>query len=674
MLVLQANRIGKSIGATPILTDISLQIEQGDRIGLVGVNGAGKSTLLKILAGEVSHDEGDIYRAKDVRIGYLEQNGMLNSNRTIDEEMRLVFGHFAEAEKELRRLENEMANPALAEDPGKYEAVLRQYADLSDWFRENGGFAVDTKIKSVLHGMGFGDMAPDTPIPVLSGGQKTRLALAKLLLAEPDLLLLDEPTNHLDIDTLTWLEQYLRGYRGAIVFVSHDRYFLDALSTAIVEIERTKAVRHPGNYTKFLDWKAAETERKWKEYEKQQEEIARMEDFIRRNIARASTTGRAQSRRKALERMQRVEKPGGELKRAAIRFTIERQTGKDVLRAEGVTVAHGGGRPLFPPMSLHLRRGEAVALIGPNGIGKTSLLRALIGELPLSSGTVEWGSGVKIGYYDQEQRGLDPNNTVLEEVWNAYPHMEEVEIRSALGQFLFSGEDVQKKISALSGGEKARVSLAKLMLLQANVLVLDEPTNHLDLYSKEALEAALMEFEGTLLFISHDRYFLNKMAERIVELSTTGAEYFLGNYDDFLEKKMALAEWRDGDDDGQRGGAGGTNRPGKAGSAGSPGSHAAAAAPVTKDVSGSDESARNPRAANASREAKREERMRARRLERLESRIAELEQKAEQLEAEMAKPDVYQDYVKLQEIQAELERTKNELDLTYVEWTELADE
>lgn len=673
MLVLQANRISKFIGATPILSDISLQIDERDRIGLVGVNGAGKSTLLKILAGEMSHDGGDIYKSKDVRIGYLEQNGMLMSDRTIWEEMRLVFEPLFAAEEELRRLERDMADPALIGDPAKYDAVLKQYANLSDWFRDNGGFAVEAKIKSVLSGMGFGHLPPDTPIRTLSGGQKTRLALARLLLMEPDLLLLDEPTNHLDIQTLTWLETYLRSYAGAIVVVSHDRYFLDALATTIVEIERTKATRYTGNYTKFLELKKAETERRWKEYEQQQEEIARMEDFIRRNLARASTTGRAQSRRKALERMERLEKPAGDVKQAAIRFNIERQTGKDVLRAEGVTVAHDGGPPLFQPISLHLRRGEAVALIGPNGIGKTTLLRGLIGELPLAAGTAQWGAGVKLGYYDQEQRDLNPDNTVLDEVWNAYPHMEEVEVRTVLGHFLFSGEDVKKKIAALSGGEKARVSLAKLMLLEANVLLLDEPTNHLDLYSKEALEAALMEFEGTLLFISHDRYFLNKMAERIVELSTSGAEYFLGNYDDYLEKKQELAEWAEeqaGDRNGKGGAAGASGAP-RPGTAGGSREERRSPEPGTGD-NGSPGKAANDYL--AAKEARREERMRLRRLEQLEARIAELEQKAEQLEAEMAKPEVYQDYVKLQEIQAALEQTKNELDDAFVEWTELADQ
>lgn len=653
MLLLQANRISKSIGATPLLTDISLQIEDRDRIGLVGVNGAGKSTLLQVLAGEASYDGGELFKAKDVRIGYLAQNAMLDSDCSIQEEMRQVFARFDEVEQELRRLETDMADPKITAEPAKYESVLNQYARLSDWFRDNGGFAVETKIKSVLHGMGFGNMAPDTRIRTLSGGQKTRLALAKLLLQEPDLLLLDEPTNHLDITTLTWLENYLRNYAGAIVAVSHDRYFLDTLATTIIEIERTKATRYTGNYSKFLELKEAERERQWKAYEQQQEEISRMEDFIQKNLARASTTGRAQSRRKMLERMERLDRPGGDNKRAVIRFNIERQTGKDVLRAEGISVAYEGGSPLFQPISLHLRRGEAVALIGPNGIGKTTLLRSLMGDLPLVSGSVEWGAGVKLGYYDQEQGDLNPANTVLDEVWNAYPHMEEGDIRTVLGHFLFEGEDVKKKISALSGGEKARVSLAKLMLLEANVLVLDEPTNHLDLYGKEALESALMAFEGTLLFISHDRYFLNRMAERIVELSTSGAEYFLGNYDDYADKKEELAEWKKEEETGTTA----TSRNSGSQSGGTGGQPSSAQADYL-----------------AAKEARREERARQRKMARLEDRITELEQQAAELEAEMARPEVYQDYVKLQDVQAALDQTKTELDSALVEWTEMAEQ
>jgi ATP-binding cassette subfamily F protein 3 len=541
IMLLQVSGITKHYGVNTVLSNITLQIEARERIGLVGVNGAGKSTLLQIIAGEMSYDGGDIFRAKETKIGYLKQNSGLRADRTIGEEVRAVFAELLGAEQELRRLEEAMADPALLADEKRYEDTLNKYAAKQEWFKAHGGYEMESSIRSVLHGMGFGSMPLDTKIASLSGGQKTRLALAKLLLEAPDLLLLDEPTNHLDIPTLTWLENYLRSYQGAVLVVSHDRYFLDALVTAIYEIERTTAKRYTGNYSRFIELKAAEYETHLKHYEKQQEEIARMEDFVQRNIARATTTKRAQSRRKALERMERLDKPQGELKRAHFAFEIEQPTGKEVLNAAGVTVSYEPGKPLLRSISFDLRRGTASALLGPNGIGKSTLLKTLIGRHKPDRGIIEWGANVRIGYYDQEQTGLTPSNTVLDELWNAFPHLEEVRIRTVLGNFLFSGEDVFKKISALSGGEKARVALAKLMLEKANVLVLDEPTNHLDLYSKEVLESALLDYEGTLLFISHDRYFLNKMADTILELTPDEVEAFLGNYDDYLEKKAELA-------------------------------------------------------------------------------------------------------------------------------------
>lgn len=544
-MLLQVSGLSKYYGATAVLSNITFQVQERERIGIVGVNGAGKSTLLQILAGEMTPDSGIINMRKDARIGYLAQNSGLSGDRTIDQEMRDVFADLIEMERELREMEVRIADPKEMEDEKRYEELLARYASRSDTFRERGGFEIDTRIRSVLHGMGFGQYPPDTNISSLSGGQKTRLALARLLLQAPDLLILDEPTNHLDIETLSWLEDYLRGYPGAILVVSHDRYFLDALAGSIIEIERQSAKRYTGNYSRYIELKAAEYESAMKQYERQQEEIARMEDFIRRNIARASTTKRAQSRRKMLERMERIDRPAGEVRRAAFAFEFDRQTGVDVLEVDNLAVKfEGSDKPLFRNVSFRLTRGETVAITGPNGIGKSTLLKALLGELPASSGTVRFGSNVKIGYYDQEQTGLNPVNTVLDEVWNAYPHLEEVRIRTVLGNFLFSGDDVQKKISALSGGEKARVALAKLMLERANVLILDEPTNHLDLYSKEVLESALIDFEGTLLFISHDRYFLNKMAERIIELTPNGTQIYLGNYDDMLDKKREQEELR----------------------------------------------------------------------------------------------------------------------------------
>ncbi|MNZ71227.1 putative ABC transporter ATP-binding protein YheS [compost metagenome] len=466
--------------------------------------------------------------------------------------------------------------------------------------------------------------------------------------------MLDEPTNHLDIETLTWLEDYLRNYSGALVVVSHDRYFLDRLVTTIVEIERHQSRRYTGNYSRYIDLKAAEYESQMKMYEKQQDEIARMEDFIQKNIVRASTTKRAQSRRKALEKMEVMDRPLGDLKKASFSFEAEIMSGKDVLQVDGLSYSFADkSTPLFRNVSFYLKRGETVALIGPNGIGKSTLLKMLTGDLKPVAGSIMWGTKVKIGYYDQEQTHLNIKNTVLEEVWGAYPHIEEARIRSVLGNFLFSGDDVLKKISALSGGEKARIALAKLMLLKANVLILDEPTNHLDLFSKEVLESALLDYDGTLLFISHDRYFLNKMAERIVELHPGGAEHFLGNYDDYLAKKQELAEL------------------------------AAEQASIESNKSGAsdrqsssiDSTAAKAGAASfeADKQAKREERSRLRRMEQLEESIASLEAEIERLEHELTEPDVYQDYTAIQERQSLIDEHKTKLASAYEEWESIAE-
>ena len=651
-MLLQATGITKSYGITNILDGISLQVNEKERVGLVGVNGAGKSTFLQIIAGEMSFDSGQIHKSKETTIGYLAQNSGLQSERSIQEEMLAVFAPLIEAESELRRMEEQIADPRLAEDPKKYEDLLEKYAQRSDWFKDHGGYEMNTRIRSILHGMGFGDFAPDTPISTLSGGQKTRLALARILLQAPDLLLLDEPTNHLDIATLTWLEDYLRGYAGGILVVSHDRYFLDRLVTTIVEIERHQSQRYTGNYSRYMELKAAEYEIKLKQYDKQQDEISRMEDFVQRNIVRASTTKRAQSRRKALEKMDRIDKPLGDLKKANFSFEPDFMSGKEVLQVRDAAVAFVEGEPLFTGASFELRRGETAALIGPNGIGKSTLLQCLIGSREPSAGTVNWGAKVKIGYYDQEQTRLNPRNTVLEELWSEYPMLEEARIRTILGNFLFSGEDVLKRISALSGGEKARVALSKLMLRGANMLILDEPTNHLDLVSREVLEAALMDFEGTLLFISHDRYFLNKMAERVLELHPNGIDPYLGNYDDYVEKKREL------EDIAKEVAEQALANPTKNGSKD-------LQAVIEKGTSSSFE---------ADKQAKREERNRQRRIAELENNIASLEEQIAGIENEMTKPEVYQDYMALQEHEQDLKSKKQQLSEYFSEWEILADE
>lgn len=648
-MLLQAVNICKNFGVQPILKNISLQIQERERIGLVGVNGAGKSTFLQIIAGEMSYDDGQIFVSKETRIGYLAQNSGLQSERSIWNEMLQVYAPVLRMEQELRELEQAMSDPEVLADPKRYEEMMNRYALRSEQFREKGGFEIDARIRGVLHGMGFGDTSVDTLIHTLSGGQKTRLALAKLLLQQPDVLMLDEPTNHLDIATLTWLEGYLRSYPGAILVVSHDRYFLDALVTTIYEIERHQSQRYTGNYSRFIELKTAEYETRMKHYEKQQGEIARMEDFVQKNLARASTTKRAQSRRKTLERMDRMDKPMGDLKQASFQFQVERMTGKDVLKTDNLAVSFNPASPLFQHVSFSLTRGDIAALIGPNGCGKTTLLKMLIGDRPLEHGNLQWGSHVKVAYYDQEQTGLNPTNTVLEELWGAFPHLEEVRIRTVLGNFLFSGEDVLKRVSALSGGEKARVSLAKLMLLNANVLILDEPTNHLDLFSKEVLESALMDYEGTLLFISHDRYFLNKMAERILELTSEGIIEYLGNYDDFVEKKAELAEIE-------------TERLEQQAAAASQRSTKAKTAFEQPVIENSYE---------ADKAQKREERSRQRKLEQLEQTIEALETAVAALEEELTQPDVFNDYVLVQEKNEAIETAKTQLQEHYEEWETL---
>ncbi|MFE4713021.1 ABC-F family ATP-binding cassette domain-containing protein [Paenibacillus sp. NPDC056722] len=652
-MLLQATGITKLYGIQSVLDGINLQVNEKERVGLVGVNGAGKSTFLQILAGELSFDSGQIHKSKETTIGYLAQNSGLQSDKTIEEEMLAVFAPLIEAESELRRLEEQIADPALAEDPKRYEDLLERYARQSDWFKDHGGYEMNTRIRSVLHGMGFGDFAPDTRISTLSGGQKTRLALARILLQAPDLLMLDEPTNHLDIETLTWLEDYLRGYSGGILVVSHDRYFLDRLVTTIVEIERHQSRRYTGNYSRYVDIKAAEYEARLKQYEKQQGEIAKMEEFVQRNIVRASTTKRAQSRRKALEKMDRIDKPLGDLKKANFAFEPDFMSGKEVLQVRDVAVAFGEGQPpLFRNASFELRRGETAALIGPNGIGKSTMLQCMMGTREPSAGTVNWGTKVKIGYYDQEQTRLNPRNTVLEELWSEYPMLEEARIRTILGNFLFSGEDVLKKVSALSGGEKARVALSKLMLRGANMLILDEPTNHLDLVSREVLESALIDFEGTLLFISHDRYFLNKMAERVLELHPDGIDPYLGNYDDYIEKKRELEDIA------------------------KEAAEQAALKSAAKNIDKEPPPAEKGTASSfeADKQAKREERNRQRRIAELEESIATVEEEIAVIENEMTKPEVYQDYLALQQHEEELKDKKERLSQFFSEWEILADE
>ncbi len=638
MILLQVNQLSKYYGADLILSNIKLELQTRDRVALVGRNGAGKSTLLKIIAGQLSHDDGEIIKPKEVEIGYLAQNTGLESNLSIWEEMLAVFESVRSMEKNLRQLEQDMANPAVFNDPGKYERILKEYDQLQVKFKEQGGYQYEADIRSVLHGLNFHDHS--TMISSLSGGQKTRLALGKLLLTKPDILILDEPTNHLDIDTLSWLEQYLQGYDGAILIVSHDRYFLDKVVTQVYEVSRRQIKRFTGNYSAYLEQKAANYDREMKLYEKQQQEISDLQDFIQRNLARASTTKRAQSRQKRLEKMERVDRPLGDEKSATFSFEIEKQSGNDVLKVESLAVGYKGEK-ISAGISFRVSRGDSIALVGPNGIGKSTLLKTIIKKLPALSGTLQYGTNLSIGYYDQEQAELTSNKRVLNELWDDYPLKSEKEIRTVLGNFLFSGDDVLKIVSTLSGGEKARLALAKLMMQKANLLILDEPTNHLDIDSKEVLENALIDYPGTLLFVSHDRYFINRIATKVVELSKNGSTEYLGDYDYYVEKKTEMEELE--------------------------------ALEKAAAVKISQQEPQDKTTYQQDKESKKQERQRKRKLEEIELKIQELEQQSAEYEQQLCDPEIFQDHEKVLKITQKNEKVKEQLEALMDEWAELAD-
>lgn len=639
MILLQVQQLTKSFGAEPILSNIKLEVQTRDRIALVGRNGAGKSTLLKIISGQLSYDSGEIIKPKDLTIGYLAQNTGLESSRSIWDEMLTVFSEFQQMERKMRGMESDMAdiNPASPQ----FEQIMKEYDHLQTTFKERGGYQYEADIRSILHGLGFGDFDHSTSISTLSGGQKTRLALGKLLLTSPALLILDEPTNHLDIATLSWLEQYLQGYKGAVLIVSHDRYFLDKVVTQVYEISRLQSSKFLGNYSSYLQQKAENYERDMKAYEKQQDEAAKLRDFVQRNLARASTTKRAQSRRKQLEKMDMMDRPLGDEKSAVFRFDIEKQSGNDVLKVDNLSVSYDGNKPTISNVSFSADRGDSLALVGPNGIGKSTLLKTIVGKLKSIEGEIRYGSSLKISYYDQEQAELTSNKRVLNELWDEYPLKPEKEIRTVLGNFLFSGDDVLKPVSALSGGEKARLALAKMMLEKANLLILDEPTNHLDLDSKEVLENALVDYPGTILFVSHDRYFINRIATKVCELSKQGVELFLGDYDYYLQKKQEQEEL----------------------------------ASLKQQEEAGTEKVQDQKETKLSyqqeKELKKLERQRQRRIEEIETEIFNLEEKIEENEQLLADPANYQDHEKLQDLSRENEQHRSSVAELMVEWEEL---
>ncbi|MDT2048587.1 ABC-F family ATP-binding cassette domain-containing protein [Priestia flexa] len=639
MIILQLNGITKYYGADPILSNIKLEVQSKDRIALVGRNGAGKSTLLKIISGELSYDSGEIMKPKETTIDYMGQDTVLESTLSIWDEMLTVFKPLQRMEKELRKLEEKMGDPSYQHDSINYEKLLKEYDQLQISFKDLGGYQYEADIRSILHGFRFSNFDYSTPISTLSGGQKTRLALAKLLLTKPDLLILDEPTNHLDIETLAWLEQFLQNYDGAILIVSHDRYFLDKVVTQVYEVSQKTTYKYPGNYSNYLTQKAERYEREMKQFEKQQDEVAKLNDFIQRNIARASTTKRAQSRRKQLERMELMDRPNDGEKGANFSFDIERQSGNEVLKADNLSIGYEENQFIVKNINLRATRQDSIALVGPNGIGKSTLLKGLMNKLPFVSGEIQFGSNVAVGYYDQEQANLTSNKTVLNELWDDYPTTTEKEIRTVLGNFLFSGDDVLKIVSTLSGGEKARLALAKLMVQKANFLILDEPTNHLDLDSKQVLENALISYPGTLLFVSHDRYFINRVTNKVIELSAEGTTEFLGDYDYYVEKKAEMEERRELE-----------------------AANMAEELSVGKSVKTS---------YIQDKEQKKLLRQRKRRIEEIEERIAEVEAQLEQNEELLCDPVIYQNHEESQRLNSENQTFQQELSTLMEEWEEL---
>lgn len=632
MIILQANKIERSFAGELLFDNINLQVDERDRIALVGKNGAGKSTLLKILVGEEEPTSGEINKKKDVSLSYLAQDSRFESENTIYNEMLHVFDDLRRAETQLRQMELEMGEK-YGEDLDK---LMADYDRLLENFRQAGGFTYEADIRAILNGFKFDESMWQTKIAELSGGQNTRLALAKMLLEKPKLLVLDEPTNHLDIETIAWLENYLVNYSGALIIVSHDRYFLDKVATVTLNLTKHSLDRYVGNYSRFVELKEQKLATEAKNYEKQQKEIAALEDFVNRNLVRASTTKRAQSRRKQLEKMERLDKPETSKKSANMTFQSEKTSGNIVLTVENAAIGYDG-EILSEPINLDLRKMNAVAIVGPNGIGKSTFIKSIVDQIPFIKGEKRFGANVEVGYYDQTQSKLTPSNTVLDELWNDFKLTPEVEIRNRLGAFLFSGDDVKKSVGMLSGGEKARLLLAKLSMENNNFLILDEPTNHLDIDSKEVLENALIDFDGTLLFVSHDRYFINRVATHVLELSESGSTLYLGDYDYYVEKKAEI------------------------------------------EVSQTEEASMSNQAKEASpandyqaqKESQKEARKLMRQIESLEAEIEELETQSQAISEKMLETN---DAEKLMEFQTELDKISHRQEEAMLEWEELSEQ
>ena len=627
MIILSAQHIAKSFGVNAVLRDVSLTVQQGDRIGLVGVNGCGKSTLMRILAGLDAQDGGEISLVRGLRVGYLAQQNMVTSGETVWNELQKVYEQVFAMEKKLRELEDEMAHAHT--DAQRFAQLSADYDRLTQRFEEADGYSWKSMVSGVLNGLGFKPAQYDQCVDSLSGGEQTRLCLARLLLQKPDLLLLDEPTNHLDMETLQWLENYLAAYKGSVLVISHDRYFLDHVCTGIVEILMGSSEQYNGNYTRYIAQRQERFESRMRAYEIQQKEIERQQAIIARYrmFNREKSIRAAESREKALDRMEKLEKPVDE---RAIRFSFEarRRTGEDVLQLTEISKSFGE-KHLFHDLTLRVRAGDRVALIGPNGVGKSTLIKIIVGEEQPDTGFIRYGSNVDIGYYDQHQSTLHADKTVLDEIWDRFPQMEQSNVRGALGMFLFTGDDVFKPIHTLSGGEKGRVALTALMLRKDNLLLLDEPTNHLDMDSREVLEDALTDFGGTIITVSHDRYFINRIANRIIEMQPDGVTEYIGNYDDYIERK---------------------NRP------------VAVEAEAGKTKT---ELEKEKRREKLSRQALRQLKIRA---QEAEKAVGVKEAEIAELEAQMADPSLYSDAQKSADVQRAYQKAQQALQMLYEQW------
>lgn len=627
MIILSAQHIAKSFGVNAVLRNVSLTVQQGDRIGLVGVNGCGKSTLMRILAGLDAQDGGEISLVRGLRVGYLAQQNMVTSGETVWNELQKVYEQVFAMEKKLRELEDEMAHAHT--DAQRFAQLSADYDRLTQRFEEADGYSWKSMVSGVLNGLGFKPAQYDQCVDSLSGGEQTRLCLARLLLQKPDLLLLDEPTNHLDMETLQWLENYLAAYKGSVLVISHDRYFLDHVCTGIVEILMGSSEQYNGNYTRYIAQRQERFESRMRAYEIQQKEIERQQAIIARYrmFNREKSIRAAESREKALDRMEKLEKPVDE---RAIRFSFEarRRTGEDVLQLTEISKSFGE-KHLFHDLTLRVRAGDRVALIGPNGVGKSTLIKIIVGEEQPDTGFIRYGSNVDIGYYDQHQSTLHADKTALDEIWDRFPQMEQSNVRGALGMFLFTGDDVFKPIHTLSGGEKGRVALTALMLRKDNLLLLDEPTNHLDMDSREVLEDALTDFGGTIITVSHDRYFINRIANRIIEMQPDGVTEYIGNYDDYIERK---------------------NRP------------VAVEAEAGKTKT---ELEKEKRREKLSRQALRQLKIRA---QEAEKAVGVKEAEIAELEAQMADPSLYSDAQKSADVQRAYQKAQQALQTLYEQW------